>query len=126
MIQPLRNIYLNWRRAIVVTNEAFWGAYNTFSMIILIILGIFALLLLLKSIMGPTVADRIVSVNMMSTVIVAMITVLLVRLREGYLADICLIYALISFLAVIVLCKVYLGAYLARKKKKGEQENGNS
>lgn len=109
-----------------MTNEAFWGAYNTFSMIILIILGIFALLLLLKSIMGPTVADRIVSVNMMSTVIVAMITVLLVRLREGYLADICLIYALISFLAVIVLCKVYLGAYLARKKKKGEQENGNS
>ncbi len=109
-----------------MTNEAFWGAYNTFSMIILIILGIFALLLLLKSILGPTVADRIVSVNMMSTVIVAMIAVLLVRLREGYLADICLIYALISFLAVIVLCKVYLGAYLARKKKKGEQENGNS
>lgn len=109
-----------------MTNEAFWGAYNGFSLVILIILGIFALLLLIKSIMGPTVADRIVSVNMLGTITMAMIVVLLVRLREGYLADICLIYALISFLAVIVLCKVYLGAYIARKKKKGEQENGNS
>lgn len=109
-----------------MTNEAFWGAYNSFSVIILIILGIFALLLLLKSILGPTVADRIVAVNMMGTVIMAMIAVLLVKLREGYLADICLIYALISFLAVIVLCKVYMGAYIARKKKKGEQDNGNS
>lgn len=109
-----------------MSNAAYWQTYNSFSMVVLIILGLFSLLLLIKSIMGPTVADRIVSINMMGTVIMAMIAVLLVRLREGYLADICLIYALISFLAVIVLCKVYMGAYLARKKKKEEEANGNS
>ena len=32
-------------------------------------------------------------------------------MNEGYLADICLIYATISFLAVIVLTKVVQGIY---------------
>jgi len=109
-----------------MTNEMFWEAYNSFSLVILIILGIFAILCLIKSVMGPRVADRIVAVNMMGTIIMAMIAVLFVRLREGYLADICIIYAMISFLAVIVLTKVYLGAYLARKKAREERENGNN
>lgn len=109
-----------------MTTEMFWEAYNKFSLIILIILGVFMILCLIKSVMGPRVADRIVAVNMMGTLIMAMIAVLFVRLREGYLADICIIYAMISFLAVIVLCKVYLGAYRARKKAREEREHGNS
>ena len=36
--------------------------------------------------------------------------------------DICLIYAMISFLAVIVLTKMYMGAYLKRKQDKEERE----
>ena len=36
-------------------------------------------------------------------------------LGEGYLADICIIYAMISFLAVVVLTKVYTGVYLDGK-----------
>ena len=39
-----------------------------------------------------------------------------VKKAEGYLADICLIYAMISFLAVVVLCRVYISVYLGRKK----------
>lgn len=109
-----------------MTNEVFWASYDSFSIVALSALGIIAILCLIKSVMGPRVADRIVAVNMMGTVIMAMIAVLFVRLREGYLADICIIYAMISFLAVIVLCKVYIGAYYARKKAKEEKMNGNS
>lgn len=110
-----------------MTTEMFWEAYDSFSLVILIILGLFCILCLIKSVMGPRVADRIVAVNMMGTLIMAMISVLFVRLHEGYLADIVLIYAMISFLAVIVLCKVYLGAFRARKKVKEEREkNGNN
>ena len=47
-------------------------------------------------------------------------------LREGYLADICLIYAMISFLAVIVLTKVYMGVYTeSRKAEKRDKSDDN-
>ena len=110
-----------------MSTEAFYEAYSQFATIILIALGIVAILCLLRAILGPTPANRLVAVNMLGTVTMAMIAVLLVKLREGYLADICLIYAMISFLAVIVLCKVYEGAYRARKKaKEKEEKNGNA
>ena len=34
--------------------------------------------------------------------------------------DVCLIYAMISFLGVVVLCKVYTGVYLQRKHMKAD------
>ena len=37
---------------------------------------------------------------------------------EAYLADIALIYAMISFLSVVVLCKVYTGIYRERQHEK--------
>ena len=38
--------------------------------------------------------------------------------------DICIIYAMISFLAVIVLTKVYMGVY-QQKKMEEEKEDGS-
>ncbi len=105
-----------------MTSEAFYAAYSNYAVVVLALLGIIALLLLIRAITGPTAYDRIVAANMLGTITMAMIAVLLVKLREGYLADICLIYALISFLAVTVLTKVYKGAYEARKKKREEKE----
>lgn len=112
-----------------MTIERFWNVYDNFSIAVLIILGVLAILCLLRAVLGPTSADRVVACNMMGTIVMAIIAVLAVRLRESYLADICLVYAMISFLAVIVLCKVYFGAYLARKRKleqKEGKENGNA
>ena len=102
--------------------ETFFEIYGTFATVVLVVLGVIALLCLFRAIIGPTPADRIVAINMLGTLTMSMIVVLLVKLREGYLADICLIYALISFLAVTVLTKVYKGAYEARKKKREEKE----
>ena len=64
--------------------------------------------------MGPRVADRVIAVNMMGTVVMVMISILALLLKEGYLMDICLIYACISFLAVVVITKVYLGVFAER------------
>ena len=44
-----------------------------------------------------------------------------VLLDEGYLADIALIYSMISFLAVIILSKVYTGIYYERKQEEALQ-----
>ena len=50
------------------------------------------------------------------------ISILALYLQEGYLVDICLIYAMISFLAVVVLTKVYTGVYLEKKDQERKRQ----
>lgn len=87
----------------------------------LIFLAVMLLLCLLRAVRGPRVADRLVAVNMMGTMVMVMIAILALLLKEGYLVDICIIYASISFLAVIVLTKVYMGVYREKKQKEKEK-----
>ena len=54
------------------------------------------------------------AVNMMGTIVIVIITILAILLKEGYLMDIGIIYAMMSFLAVIVLTKVYIGTFVQR------------
>lgn len=91
---------------------------------ILIFLAVLLFLCLIRAIKGPTIADRVVAVNMMGTMVMVMIAMLAVYMGEGYLLDICLIYAMISFLAVVVLTKVYSGVYLEKlaKEKRRQQK----
>ena len=98
--------------------------FDIFLIIYLIIMAVMMILCLVRAIIGPKVADRIVATNMLSTMVIVIIAVLTIVLGEGYLADICLIYAMISFLAVIVLTKVYTGVYL--KRKMGEEKDGDN
>lgn len=90
--------------------------YHPFFIILLILLSVMLLICLIRAVKGPRVADRLVAVNMMGTMVMVMISILALLLKEGYLVDICLIYAMISFLGVVVLCKVYTGVYLKDKK----------
>ena len=83
----------------------------------LIILAVMLMLCLLRAVLGPRVADRIVAVNMMGTIVMVVIAMLAVYMGEGYLLDICLIYAMISFLSVVVLSKVYIGIYEEKRHK---------
>lgn len=77
----------------------------------LIILALMLFPCLIRAIRGPRIADRLMSVNMMGTLVMVMIAILALLLHEGYLVDVCLVYAMISFLAVVVLTKVYIGIY---------------
>lgn len=99
-------------------------AYHGLFVAALIFLAVMVVLCLIRAIIGPKIADRIVAINMMGTMVMVMIAVLAVMLEEGYLADICIIYAMISFLAVIVLTKVYMGVY-QEKKLEEERKNGS-
>ena len=100
-------------------------AYHVFFTVALIFLAVMVVLCLIRAIIGPRIADRIVSVNMIGTMVMVIIAILALMLEEGYLVDICLIYAMISFLAVIVLTKVYMGVYL-EKKEQEEKRNGSN
>ena len=89
--------------------------------IVLIILAIMLVLCLIRAIVGPRIADRLVAVNMMGTMVMVIICVLAVIMNEGYLVDICLIYAMISFLAVVVLTRVYTGVHLEAEHQKKQE-----
>lgn len=99
-------------------------AYHILFLVFLIILAILFFACLIRAVIGPRMADRIVAVNMMGTMVMVAIAILAVMVQEGYLVDICLIYAMISFLAVIVLTKVYMGVYMEWKSKEGEKFGG--
>lgn len=87
----------------------------------LILLALLTLACLIRAIIGPRIADRIVSINMISTLSLAMIAILTLVLGEGYLADVAIIYALLGFLAVVVLCKVFMGIALEKKEQEEEK-----
>lgn len=87
-----------------------------------LVLAVLIIFSIIRSVLGPKISDRIIAVNMSGTMIIMVIAVLSVYLDENYLADICLIYAMISFLGVVVLCKVYTGAYLREKHMKANLE----
>ena len=96
--------------------------------VILILVAVMLIACLIRAIIGPRIADRLVAVNMITTMVMAIVSILAIVMDEGYLIDICLIYAMISFLAVVVLSKVYTGVYFEQKEKseKGEMTDGNS
>ena len=98
---------MNLLENISIFDKIYPGMFIT----VLIILAIMLFACLIRAVKGPRIADRIVAINMMGTMVMVMIAVLSLLLREGYLVDICLIYAMVSFLAVIVISKVYLGFY---------------
>lgn len=96
---------------------------------ILSILALMLLLCLIRAVIGPRIADRLVAVNMMGTMVMVSIALLAVLKQQDYLVDICLIYALISFLAVVVVTRIYTGVYREARDqevRKEEQNHGNS
>ena len=94
---------------------------------ILVVQAILLLLCLLRAVVGPRIADRLVAVNMITTMVTVMIAILAVLKNEGYLVDICLIYAMISFLAVVVLSRIYTGVYReSRENEKGGNRHADS
>jgi len=98
------------------------AAYETLFTVVLSILGVLLFLCLLRAVRGPRIADRVVGINMIGTIIIIMISVLALMLEEGYLVDIAIIYAMLSFLAVVVLVKIYIGVYRAQHI---EEEKGH-
>lgn len=107
--------------SLTVLDKIYQGMYIT----VLIILAVMLFACLIRAVKGPRIADRIVAVNMMGTMVMVMIAVLSLLLKEGYLVDICLIYAMVSFLAVTVISKVYMGVYAERRQQHHEKESGN-
>lgn len=79
---------------------------------------------LVRSILGPRFTDRIVAVNMVNSMVVAVIALLALAMEQDFLVDVALVYALLSFLAVVVLARMVLSRRQGRGhgERKGKQD----
>lgn len=98
------------------------NAYQFLYIFTLSVLSILIIACFVRAVKGPSIADRIVAINMIGTQIIIMVGVVALMLGEGYLVDVSMLYAMISFLAVVVLCKVYMGVFLERQAKAEGEE----
>lgn len=71
-----------------------------------VVIALLILAALVRAVIGPRFTDRIVAVNVISTLVIAEIVLLSVYLREDFLVDIALVFALLSFLAVVVVSRL--------------------
>lgn len=68
-------------------------------------LSITIFLCLYRGVKGPTLADRIVAINVIGTKTVVVIAIVSYAINEKYFLDVALVYALISFLATVYISK---------------------
>lgn len=64
---------------------------------------------LVRAIVGPKTSDRLVAVNMTGTQVICLVCLIAARTGQTGFTDIAIIYALLSFLAVVVLTKILSG-----------------
>lgn len=83
-----------------------------------IVLALLMLATLVRAVLGPRFTDRIIAVNVINTLVVAEIVLLSVWMEEDFLVDVALLYALLSFLTVVVVSRLVL----TRRQKQLEKE----
>ena len=76
-----------------------------------IILTVLSFASLYRAIVGPTLADRVVAINMVSTKVSIIIILVALFLDEKNYVDVALIYAMVSFITTVSVAK-----YLERGK----------
>ena len=81
-------------------------SYILIAVLVVLIGGIF--FGLVRAIRGPRRANRILGINMIGSLSTTALAVVAVLLDEVWLLDVCLVYCLISFLAVVVLAKIHI------------------
>ena len=84
------------------------------------LLGIGVLACMVRAFRGPRFTDRVVAINMIGTITIVIMALLSVALDAEYLVDISIVYALLSFIAVVVLTRLVI----IRRRGQIERETG--
>ena len=90
----------------------FWGA--------LVLLGLGLLAVMVYIIRARLTVDRIIGINLIGTLVAIIIAILAYLLGEDYLADVAIVYVVLSFIAVMMLCRIYINLYQRNQRKKEE------
>ena len=90
-----------------------------------VVIALLILATLVRAVPGPRFTDRIVAVNVISTLVIAELMLLSVWLREDFLVDIALVFALLSFLAVVVAARLVITRERKRREEQKKKVGGN-
>ena len=99
--------------------KEFTGSFLLGSVILLSVLIFFCMI---RAIKGPRFTDRVVAGNMISTMIIVILSILSVYMEEPFLVDVAIVYAMHSFITVVVLCRLVI--VRRRVHEREEQEDG--
>ena len=90
-----------------------------------VVIALLILATLVRAVLGPRFTDRIVAVNVIGTLVIAELMLLSVWLREDFLVDIALVFALLSFLSVVVAARLVITRERKRREEQKKKVGGN-
>ena len=93
-------------------------AYMILYTVVLVLLGVALIAALVRAILGPRLADRVMGINMAGTLTILSVLLLSRLLEQDWLLDVALIYAMISLIAVVVLTRIFVTVHLEKKEGK--------
>ena len=96
-------------------HDLFWGA--------LVLLGLGLLAVMVYIIRARLTVDRIIGINLIGTLVAIIIAILTYLLGEDYLADVAIVYVVLSFIAVMLLCRIYINVYRRRREEKEDDSH---
>ncbi len=70
-----------------------------------VVLGIASFLCLYRAVLGPTVADRVVAINVIGTMTMVILVFFAYIFNHPMYIDVAFVYALISFISTIAIAK---------------------
>jgi multicomponent Na+:H+ antiporter subunit F len=79
-------------------------------LIVAFILVVFLIFSMIRIALGPTVADRIVGVDTVNTLVVALMVILGAAYRQVILIDVAIVYALLSYVGTLYVAKYLEGS----------------
>jgi len=97
------------------------SAYTLLYSAALVYLGVLMAVMLVRAVQVPGVTNRLISTNMIGTLVNMAILILSAKLNESWLIDVALIYTMISMVSVLILSRVALPA---EKNGAPEKETG--
>ncbi len=86
------------------------------------LLAILILLALVRAIRGPRFTDRIVAVNLIGTITIVTMCLLSVYFDQAFLLDVAIVYALLSFIAIVVLTRLVIVRRRAQMEKEAAED----
>lgn len=107
------------------------SAYRMLYLGLLLALSLMIGIMLVRAIRTKGATERILCINMLSTMVIAAIAILSRLLNEGWLLDVALIYAMISFVSVLMLSTTRISPdakapHLPGKKEEDETEGSDA
>ena len=86
-----------------------------------VVLALLILAALVRAVLGPRFTDRIVAVNVISSLVVAELVLLSVQMEADFLVDVALVFSLLGFLAVVVVSRLAT----VRRQRRRDEEGGD-